>query len=149
MVKNPMNQIEPHNIWIGNAADGNNFQDVFDKGIQAIIHLALEERPSQPPRSLTYCRFPLVDGNGNDPSLLHLAIKSIAFLIEQQIPILVCCGAGMSRSPAIVAAALSLVEQSTLQDCLRHITKFHATDLSTGLWEQVLHIMASDFPASR
>ena len=140
-----MKQIEPHKIWIGNAADSNDFQDVFDKGIQAIIHLALEEPPTQPPRSLTYCRFPLVDGNGNDPSLLYCAIKSIAILIQQQIPILVCCGAGMSRSPAIVAAALSLVEQNSLQECIEHVTKFHATDLSPGLWEQVRHIMGHDF----
>jgi protein-tyrosine phosphatase len=133
-----MNQIKPHQIWIGNAKDGGNFQEVFDKGIQAIIHLALEEPPVQPPRSLIYCRFPLVDGNGNDQYLLCLAIKSVVYLIKQQIPILVCCGGGMSRSPAIVAAALSLVEKTTLQDCLKHVSEFHATDLSPALWEQIL-----------
>jgi protein-tyrosine phosphatase len=134
-----MNQIKPYHIWIGNAEDGHDFQAMFNKGIQAIVQLALEEPPVQPPRSLTYCRFPLIDGNGNDSFLLNFAVQSVAMLIEQRIPILVCCGAGMSRSPAIVAAAISLVERTTLHIALQRVTEQHATDLSPGLWEQIIH----------
>jgi protein-tyrosine phosphatase len=145
LVETSMNQIQPHRLWIGNAGDGGNFREIFDKGIQAVIQLALEEPPIHLPRSLIYSRFPLVDGNGNDPCLLYLAIKSVAFFIEQQMPILVCCGAGMSRSPAIVAAALSSIEKTTLQDCLEYVSQYHATDVSSGLWDQIIHIMNNEY----
>ncbi|HEY4759600.1 MAG TPA: dual specificity protein phosphatase [Thermoguttaceae bacterium] len=139
-----MNQINPHQLWISHIGDSRDFQEVFDKGIQAIIQLAVEEQPIQPPRSLVFCRFPLLDGNGNDPGLLYLAISSVAFLVKCRIPTLVCCWAGMSRSPAIVAAALSLVKQANLEDCLKYVTEFHTVDISPGLWEDVCHVLEQD-----
>ena len=88
------------------------FREILDKGIKAIVQLAMEEPPLQPPRELVYLRFPLLDGTGNDPNMLHLAISCVATLIRQGTPTLVCCGGGMSRSPAVVAAALSTVEDA-------------------------------------
>jgi hypothetical protein len=43
----------------------------------------------------------------------------------------------MSRAPAIVAAALSLVGRRSPEDCLTEIVEFHAADVSPGLWEEV------------
>ena len=135
-----MNQIKPYSLWIGHAGDGRAFQELFDRGIQAIVQLAAEEPPIQAPRELILFRFPLDDGSGNDPNLLSLAITSVAGLISKRLPTLVCCGAGMSRSPAI--AALSMAEQRSLEECLKMVTEHHTADVLPGLWEDVKRVAA-------
>lgn len=57
-----MRQILPHTLWLGHAADAQDFKRMFDLDINALVQLAVEEAPLQPPRELIYCRFPLVDG---------------------------------------------------------------------------------------
>ena len=111
-----MHQIKPHLLSVGHAGDGQNFRQIFDNRIRAIVQLALEEPPIQPPRDLIFCRIPLIDGTGNDPVLLNLAIDTVATLLRSRIATLVCCAGGMSRSPAIAAAALSVVEQTPLEE---------------------------------
>src|SRR5207247_693921 len=98
-----MRQVLPHSLWLGHAGDGRDFRLILDTGIQAVVQLAAEEPALQLPRELIYCRFPLVDGPGNDAKLLYLATATVASLLERSLPVLVCCGAGMSRSPAIAA----------------------------------------------
>ena len=135
-----MNQIRPHQLWIGHAGDGRSFSDVLEKGVRAVVQLAAEEPQLQLPRELISCRFPLLDGTGNDIELLDLAIHIVANFIERGIPTLVCCGAGMSRAPATVAAALSIVNQCGLEDSLRVVTASHPADVSPGLWEEVRRV---------
>jgi len=43
----------------------------------------------------------------------------------------------MSRSPAIVAGALSIAEQAKLEDSLKCVTEFRPADVSPGLWAEV------------
>ena len=132
-----MNQITHYPLWAGHAADGRDVQGIFARDIRAIVQLAIEEPPIKLPHEIAYLRIPLVDGDGNDSSLLRLAISAVAALIEAQIPTLVCCGAGMSRSPAIIAAAISRFEKSDLHECLKTVTESHPSDVSTALWEEV------------
>jgi len=132
-----VNQIKPYQLWVGHAGDGRALQEVGDRGIRAIVQLAVAEPPIQPPRELVYCRIPLLDGCGNDLGVLDLAISSVANLLRHGTPTLVCCGAGMSRSPAVVAAAISRVEHADLDDCLKRVTEHHVADVSPGLWEDV------------
>jgi hypothetical protein len=126
------------------ASDGRNLQEVLDTGIRAIVQLAMEEPPLQPPRDLIFCRFPLLDGTGNDPVLLKLAIHAVATLQTNRIPTLVCCAGGMSRSPAIAAAALSAVEKKPLEECLEIVTEFYPADVLPGLWEEVRYAVERD-----
>ena len=95
----PMRQILPHSLWLGHARDAQDFKRVFDLGISALVQLAVEEPALQQPRELICCRFPLVDGPGNEIVVLNLAITTLANLLEQKVPTLVTCGAGLSRSP--------------------------------------------------
>ena len=132
-----MDQIKPYDLWVGHAGDGRAFPGLLDKGIRAVVQLAIEEPPLKPPRELVYCRFPLLDGDDNDADVLSLAIRSLAALIRRGIPTLVCCGAGMSRSPAIAAAALSMVEQVEPEECLRRVAGHLRADVSPGLWAQI------------
>jgi hypothetical protein len=138
-----MNQIMPHRLWVGHAGEERDFRALFDAGIRAVVGLALEELPAQPPRELVYCRFPLVDGIGNDPDVLAMAIRVVAALVKAQVPTLVECGGGMSRSPAVAAAALALAHGSPLHDCLERVVRHHPCDVSPGLWNEVTALLPS------
>ena len=69
-------------------------------GIEAVVELADSEQVAVLPRELVRCRFPLSDGGINPPWLLRMASDAVAALIRADIPTLVCCAAGMSRSCA-------------------------------------------------
>ena|SRR5438105_2455834 len=138
-----MNQIKPHPLWVGHAGEGQAWQELFDKGIKAVVQLAAEEPAFQLPRELIYCRFPLVDGTGNDPNLLELATAGVAGLLKKELETLVCCGGGMSRSPAIAAAALATLGQATLEDCLKTVAAYHRSDVSPGLWSEIQQVFTS------
>src|SRR5262249_44679935 len=110
-------------------------------GIQALVELAREEPSAEPPRELIYCRFPLLDGAGNDEGLLHLAIHTVSTLVKMRIPTLLCCNVGLSRSPAIAAAAVALAYQESPEDCLQRVAQAHHVDVSPGLWSEITHVL--------
>jgi hypothetical protein len=132
-----MRQIHPHALWLGHVGDVRDWRAVFDAGIQAIIDLAGNEPPATPPRDLSYQRFPLVDGPGNPDWLLKLACATISELQRSGIPTLVYCSAGMSRSPAIAAAAISVVTNRSLDEALDIVRQAGDIDVSPGLWASV------------
>jgi len=136
-----MNRIEGLPLWIGNAADGRDWKGIFEYGVRAVVQLAVEELPIDPPRDLLFFRFPLVDGEGNNPAILRLAIDGVARLIRADLPTLVCCAGGMSRSPAIAAAAISLADGTDIHQSLEAVTKSHPSDVSTALWDEILRAM--------
>jgi len=143
-----MNQIKPYPLWIGHAGDSRDLRPALDAGIQALVELSREERPAGPPRDLIYCRFPLLDGVGNDENLLNLAINTLVSLVKMRVPTLLCCDYGLSRAPAVAAAALALVYHESLEDCLRHIAQEHRSDVSPGLWSEITHLIRRPPPAS-
>jgi protein-tyrosine phosphatase len=132
-----MNQILPHPLWIGHAGDGRDYRRLLDLGIRAVVQLAIEEPPLQPPRELVYLRFPLRDGADNSDAILEMAIGALASLIRQRVPTLVCCGAGMSRSPAVAAFAVSLVTGESAEDVLEGVLTGRPGDVSPGLWDEL------------
>ncbi|MCE9548168.1 MAG: dual specificity protein phosphatase family protein [Planctomycetia bacterium] len=136
-----MHQIKPHALWVGNAGDGRNFPQIFAHGIRAIVQLAIEEPPVQPPRELIYQRFPLLDGEGNGPDVLRLAIDAVARLIEAELPTLVCCGAGMSRSPVIVATALAVAFRADFEQSFQTVVQHFPADISPALLAEVQAIL--------
>jgi len=83
----------------------------------AVVNLAAEEPSPLLPRSMVYCRFPIMDGEQEGEGVLDAAIHTVASLLRNQVPTLVHCGAGMSRSPAVVAG--------------------HPHDVSPQLWEAI------------
>ena len=138
-----MQQIVPHLLWLGHAREGQEFRALFDAGVKALVELAAEEPPSAPPRELVYCRFPLLDSTGNDRHLLSLAINTVANLVEKRVPTLLCCSTGVSRSPAVAAAALALVYQEPPEDCLKQVAAHHPSDVSPGLWSEIIAFLDS------
>ncbi len=137
-----MRQITPFPVWVGHAGDGRAFRQLFDLGIRAVVQVAVEEPAIQTPRELIYLRFPLMDGTGNDPELLDLTIWSVARLIRKGMPCLLCCGAGMSRSPAIVAAALAVIQATDFDECLKLVVACGPADVSPGFSAEMRHATA-------
>jgi protein-tyrosine phosphatase len=139
-----MNQIKPYPLWLGHAGDSRDFRPILDAGIQALVDLSREGPPFEPPRDLIYCRFPLLDGVGNEEGLLSLAISTLATLIARRIPTLVCSNLGLSRSPAITAAALALAHHEAPEDCLQRVAQEHHSDVSPGLWTEITHLLRGE-----
>jgi protein-tyrosine phosphatase len=138
-----MHRLDPHHLWLGHAGDLAGVGSILDAGICAVVDLALNEPAPHLPRDMVYCRFPLVDGTGNDPWILLSAIRTVASLLTLGVPTLVCCSAGSSRGPAVVAAALSTVTRRTPEDCLRQVSKSVSHDVSPGFWNEVVGVCHS------
>jgi hypothetical protein len=132
-----LRQITSTSCWIGTAADCQSFREIFDLGIQAVVQLAAEEPALAAPRELLLFRFPILDSSGNDPVVLRLAIQTIGQLIAARIPALLSCSAGMSRSPAILAAALALTDRCSIDDCLKRVIGDGPSEVSPALWNEI------------
>ena len=114
---------------------------LYDTGIQAILDLAGNEPLQQLPRSFTYCRFPLFDDGSNPKWLLQVVIHTLAELISLNIPTLVFCSAGLSRTPMIAAAELAKVTQLPIEQCLKTVTLDNPADVSPALWSSIKEIV--------
>jgi len=124
-------------LWLGAAAEARDLSAVLSLGVLAIVDLALEEPPIPVPRDILYCRIPLVDGSGNRPEIIRAAVGLTSSFIDSDVPVLIACGAGMSRAPVIAAAALAIVEDISLEEALEDITTGLPHDVSTSLWAEV------------
>ena len=138
-----MREILPDKLWLGNAADIRNVEAMMQAGILAVVDLAYEQAMPAYPRSIAYCRFPIVDGQQSLQGILQVAIESLVAMLEAEIPVLVCCGAGMSRSPAVAAAAVAILRGGDPDDKLREITAGYPHDVSPTLWREVREICAA------
>ena len=133
-----MIQIEPHLLWLGHAGDCRDIQRLADVGIEAVMQLAAEESLANLLPEMLVFRIPLVDGSGNPPVRLRLAVEVVANLLEHRVATLVCCSAGASRSPAIAACAVAIAEKRPPNECLHRVRTFQRTDVSPGLWHDLL-----------
>ena len=136
-----MRRIAPHRVWIGHDGDGRDFARLYQAGVRAVVQVAIEEPAVQPPRDLIYVRVPLSDGAGSPSESLTLAVGTVADLLWLRIPTLVCCGAGMSRSPCVVAAALSLAFRLTPEEALEQVKNAGPCDVAPGLWNQTRELL--------
>ncbi len=132
-----MRRIDGFPLWIGTARDARDIKLVLDNGIEAVIDLALEERPVSPTRELIYLRFPLLDGTGNPEWLLRIALNSLEKLMRSGVQTLVACGAGMSRSPAVAAMIVAQFMGKEPIDALRWLQSFGPQDVSPALWQEL------------
>ena len=120
-------------LWLGNARDARTLVPLLDLEIQAVVDLAIEERPAELTREMIYFRIPLLDGAGNSTAQLKLAVDAVTRLLRQEIKLLVSCSAGLSRSPAIAAAALAQREGGSLRGALAKLAQTGIHDVSPGL----------------
>ncbi|MEZ6124640.1 MAG: dual specificity protein phosphatase [Planctomycetaceae bacterium] len=137
-----MNCIASYSLWIGHAGDGRDVSKICRLGIQAVLQVAGEEPVLQLPRDILSFRIPFLDGPGNELSHLRLAVSLLSNLLRANIPTLVCCSAGASRSPTIAAFAIAQIELRTPQECLMFVRNHHPTDVSPGFWNELLRSLS-------
>src|SRR5271165_6941120 len=125
-----MRQSAGHALWLGNAGDLRDARAILNAGVEAVVELADSEQLAVLPRHLVRCRFPLSDGGDNASWLLRLAVESVATLLRAEIPVLLCCSGGMSRSVSVAAAALALVEGRGFGDSLKEVVGSGPADVS-------------------
>ncbi|HVA49829.1 MAG TPA: dual specificity protein phosphatase [Pirellulales bacterium] len=142
-----MREVLPGLLWIGNAFDARDFKSVFDHRIQAVIDLAMEESPVSAPRELIYCRFPLVDGQGNSPVTIEAAINTAVIFVRAMAPTLISCSGGMSRSPAIAAAVTARIEGIEPEEAIKRIAASGPHDVSPLLWYEVTQALNRSRPS--
>ena len=133
-----MHEIHSNLLWIGHALDVREPRALFDAGITAVIDVAYEELPAQLPRQLTYCRFPLNDGGGNDPSTLLQTLRTATDLLHSKTRTIIACSAGMSRSPTLAAFALAYYLSETPDDVIARIANIKSLELKPELWAEML-----------
>ncbi len=138
-----MHEIHPNLLWLGHAFDVREPRPLFDACITAVVDVAIEEPPAQLPRQLLYLRFPLNDGGGNDPSVLRLAVQSLADLLYTNTRTLVACSAGMSRSPTIAAYSLACHLDITPELALERIASIKSLEIKGQLWSDVANVFPS------
>ena len=143
-----MRQIKPYRIWVGNIVDARDLRAILDQRIQVIVDLAANELPSTITRDLAYIRCPLLDASGNPQWQVRMAVEAVWRLLQANVPTLVYCSAGMSRTPAIVAAAIALESQRPLADCLQEITANVPHDVSAGLIADVQGVLRLLMPVA-
>ena len=136
-----MRHIPDYSLWLGHAGDARDKHELLRLGIGAVVDLAVEEPPAVAGHETVYCRFPLIDGTENPPWLLRAAIDTTANLLRQKVATLVCCSAGISRAPAIAAAALVKLGRPSLQDALLYLADYGQFDVSAGLLQDVVEVM--------
>lgn len=138
-----MRQVPSHRLWIGHAGDGRDLKGILDLGIEAVVDLAASEPPPTITRDLIYCRFPIADSSENSPAVLKLAIETVYRLLQANMPTLVFCCLGMSRSPAIAASALSKLLHRDPDECLRMVTTGAPSNVVPGLWQSIRAAIAN------
>jgi hypothetical protein len=132
-----MRQIIRDMLWIGNAFEARDAKLVLDNGIAAIVDLAIEELPDVLPREMIYCRFPMIDGQGNSPAIIEGAIKTAVTFVTGQISTLISCSDGMSRSLAITAAVVAVIEHIPPETALKQIAASGPHDVTPLFWQEV------------
>lgn len=136
-----MIEISTKQLWIGNAGEARDPRSLFDREISTVVDLAWDEPPAALPREMIYCRIPLVDSDGNSDSTLKFAVQTVVDLLAAGKQTLVACSAGMSRSPAIAAAALAVTREADPDDILSEIGDARALEVSPHLWEQLKRLI--------
>ena len=132
-----MREVISNRLWVGNSRDARDPPRWLELGVRALVDLAIEETPCSPVRETLYFRVPLLDGSGNSPATLQTAVDVTVSLVRRATPTLVCCSGGMSRSPAVVAAALSVIQRCPPDECLREIVAGHSHDVSPIFWHEL------------
>ena len=129
-----MHEVHQNSVWIGNAFDARDPEPLFQLGIRAVIDVAYEEKPAVLSRQLIYCRFPRLDGGGNDFQLLLQTLRSVLIFLESDTKLLVACSAGMSRSPSIAAFALGHYLLQDPETIVSQIASIRSLELKPMLW---------------
>lgn len=138
-----MQELLPGKFWIANVVEARDLRRVHELGAQAICDLAIEEPPIPLTRELIYCRMPILDGGDNTAERLRLAVATVVRLLRDETPTLLFCSAGMSRSPAVAAIGLAILERRSPDRVLAELAERMPLQVSPHLWRDLLAVHAA------
>ncbi len=141
-----MRDVFDQRLYIGDAISARDLTRIYDYEFAAVVDLAANEPPAVLGRDIIYCRFPLSDDDSNDDAIIAAAIQCVRELFERRFKVLVACSVGMSRSPVIAAAALSISKGEPFSDTLIRITSKIPHDVSPALVTSVQRVHARLIP---
>src|SRR5208337_2026633 len=75
----------------------------------------------------------LEDGPGNDPQVLHQAVRILGRLVRDSPPVLVHCTAGRSRSPTVVAGYLMTAPSIKSEEAIALIAAKRRLEMNPAL----------------
>ncbi|MEZ5941053.1 MAG: hypothetical protein R3C18_06660 [Planctomycetaceae bacterium] len=133
-----MHKIPSFPLWIGDTNDGRDHKVLAKCGVQAVLQLAGEEPALELPLDVLQFRIPILDSVGNISHRLILASNLLTTLLANDMTTLVCCSEGNGRSLAIATCAIGQMNGQTPFDCLKFVQENHATNISAGLWNDLL-----------
>jgi hypothetical protein len=143
-----MRQVAGRPLWLGHAGDLRDARTVLAAGVAAVVELADGEPFADLPRDLVRCRFPLSDGGDNPPWLLRLAAETVAAMLRAEVPVLVCCSAGMSRSVCVAAGGIALADGRSLDEAVPAVVGSGPADVSPGLFAQLQRALGGPVTAN-
>lgn len=129
-----MRQVVDRPLWLGHAGDLRDPRTVLTMGIEAVVELADQEPLAVLPRDLIRCRFPLSDDVNNPAWLIRLAAETVPTFLRRNVPVVVCCSVGMSRSVCIAAAGVAFFDGRSFDDVVREIAGRGPADVSPGFF---------------
>ena len=132
-----MREVLPNKLWVGNAHDIRPWSGTLSDQISAVVDLAVNEPPAEPPHESIYLRIPLVDSASNEKESFRLALRTVVELLRDEVPVLVCCSAGLSRSPSIACGAVALYQNVEADHVLKEHFRDLPHDIAPALWERV------------
>ncbi len=136
-----MTELAPELLWLGVVHESRDLRRLYELGVEAVVDFAASEKPAVLGRDMVYCRLPISDGMGNPRPLLKLAVQAVEQLLRAGRPTMVVCGAGLSRSPAIVSVAWARVRGDAPETVLKEIAARHQCNVSPGFWSELLAAM--------
>ncbi len=135
-----MRQVPGYPVWIGHRGDLRDPRSISAAGISFLVDLAIDEPVPQVSRELAFARFPLYDGAGNEAWLVRAAIDTCVFALRSNQTLMVMCSSGLSRSPSIAAAAISVHYSLPPGECLK-LTTAECGDVSPSFWAKAIEVL--------
>lgn len=137
-----MNIIRPW-LYIGKYRDTQNLSLLETYHIGAMLQLA--ERVEQP--GIISCYLPVEDGQPLPVDMLRRGIDFVLEMHQQRHPVLIACGAGISRSAALTTAVIKEVQDVSLLEALRVVKQQHPdTNVHMALWDSLCKYYDEEIP---
>lgn len=108
-------------------------------GIQSILSLDGKVHPRLAP-ALGVKRIVCVDmpdGKGTSPELIKRLVDTLTDLATEHPRVLVHCNAGQSRSPAVVAAYLTIKHKMALKEAFERVRRERSPERGVKFWPEV------------
>ncbi|WP_162562334.1 protein-tyrosine phosphatase family protein [Salinigranum rubrum] len=96
-------------LLVGDADDASDHAALRAEGVTAVLSLT-HDSPARPATGYAVLDRPLIDGPRHDAADFATAVDDLRSLLAEGERVLVHCSAGASRSVAVAAAALALVD---------------------------------------